>query len=172
MLYQLSQPGIPTSVLFFFFSTFIYFWDRERQSMNGGGRGEGQRERETQNRKQAPGSEPSVQSQTRGSNSRTARSWTGWSRTLNRLCHPGAPQPLFLTGIFRPLTSNVFVIDIAELISMIISTVLHLLPLLFLSYFCLPLIFLKFVILIGLFMRPYIFSGDSLYYCVICFSCR
>ena len=23
--------------LIFFFSTFIYFWDRERQSMNGGG---------------------------------------------------------------------------------------------------------------------------------------
>uniref|UniRef100_A0ABI7WT40 RRM domain-containing protein n=1 Tax=Felis catus TaxID=9685 RepID=A0ABI7WT40_FELCA len=36
--------------------------------------GEGQRERETQNRKQAPGSEPSAQSPTRGSNSRTARS--------------------------------------------------------------------------------------------------
>ena len=53
----------------FFFSTFIYFWDRERQSMNGGG----QREKETQNRKQAPGSEPSAQSLTRGSNSRTAR---------------------------------------------------------------------------------------------------
>ena len=31
--------------------------------------GEGQRERETQNRKQAPGSEPSAQSLTRGSNS-------------------------------------------------------------------------------------------------------
>ena len=52
------------------YSTFIYFWDRERQSMNG----EGQRERETQNRKQAPGSEPSAQSLTRGSNSRTVRS--------------------------------------------------------------------------------------------------
>ena len=37
--------------------------------------GEGQRERETQNLKQAPGSEPSAQSLTRGSNSRTARSW-------------------------------------------------------------------------------------------------
>ena len=24
-------------LLFFFFSTFIYFWDRERQNMNGGG---------------------------------------------------------------------------------------------------------------------------------------
>ena len=36
--------------------------------------GEGQRERETQNPKQAPGSEPSAQSLTRGSNPRTARS--------------------------------------------------------------------------------------------------
>ena len=53
----------------FFFNVLFYFWDRERQSMNG----EGQRERETQNRKQAPGSEPSAQSLTRGSNSRTAR---------------------------------------------------------------------------------------------------
>ena len=57
--------------------------------------GEGQRERETQNRKQAPGSEPSAQSPTRGSNSRTARSWPGWSRTLNRLRHPGAPNLIF-----------------------------------------------------------------------------
>ena len=53
----------------FFFSAFLfYFWDSERQSMNGGG---AERERETQNRKQAPGSEPSAQSLTRGSNSRT-----------------------------------------------------------------------------------------------------
>ena len=37
--------------------------------------GEGQRERETQNLKQAPGSELSAQSPTRGSNSRTSRSW-------------------------------------------------------------------------------------------------
>ena len=65
--------------------------------------GEGQRERETQNRKQAPGSEPSAQSLTRGSNSRTARSWPGWSQTLNRLRHPGAPTLLFskLRSIFQ-----------------------------------------------------------------------
>ena len=51
-----------------FFSTFIYFWDRERQSMNGGGaEREGDTESET-------GSEPSAQSLTRGSNSQTARS--------------------------------------------------------------------------------------------------
>ena len=72
----------------FFFSTFIYFWDRERQSMNRGG---AERERETQNRKQAPGSEPSAQSPTPGSNPWTARSWPGWSQRLNRLRHPGAP---------------------------------------------------------------------------------
>ena len=73
-----------------FFSTFIYFWERDRAWT-----GEGQREREKQNRKQAPGSEPSAQSPTRGSNSRTARSWPGWSRTLNRLRHPGAPTYLW-----------------------------------------------------------------------------
>ena len=37
--------------LFFFFSTFIYFWDRERQSMNGGGaEREGDTESETGSR--------------------------------------------------------------------------------------------------------------------------
>uniref|UniRef100_A0ABI7WJH7 Mitochondrial pyruvate carrier n=2 Tax=Feliformia TaxID=379583 RepID=A0ABI7WJH7_FELCA len=44
---------------------------RERQSMNGGG---AEREGDTESEKQAPGSEPSAQSLTRGSNSRTARS--------------------------------------------------------------------------------------------------
>ena len=83
------------SPLLFFFNVFLififfYFWDRERAWM-----GEGQRERETQNQKQAPSSEPSAQSLTRGSNSQTTRSWPGWSRTLNRLCHPGAPPLLF-----------------------------------------------------------------------------
>ena len=38
----------------FFFSTFIYFWDRERQSMNGGGaEGEGDTESETGSRLRA-----------------------------------------------------------------------------------------------------------------------
>ena len=37
--------------LYFFFSTFIYFWDRERQSMNGGGaEREGDTESETGSR--------------------------------------------------------------------------------------------------------------------------
>ena len=50
----------------YFENIFIYFFNvylflRQRQSMNGGG---AERERETQNRKQAPGSEPSAQSPT------------------------------------------------------------------------------------------------------------
>ena len=67
------------------FSVYLFLREKERAE-------EGQRERETQNRKQAPGSEPSAQSLMRGSNSRTARSWPGWSRTLNRLRLPGAPK--------------------------------------------------------------------------------
>ena len=58
-----------------FIFLFIYFFNLflgQRETEHE--RGEGQRERETQNRKQAPGSEPSAQSLTRGSNSRTARS--------------------------------------------------------------------------------------------------
>ena len=46
------------------------FWERERVWA-----GEGQRERETQNPKQAPGSELSARSPTRGSNPQTVRSW-------------------------------------------------------------------------------------------------
>ena len=82
--------GQNTLFFFFnFFSTFLFIFGTERDRAL---TGEGQRERETQKRKQAPGSEPSAQSLTRGSNSRTARSWPGWSRTLNRLRHPGAPN--------------------------------------------------------------------------------
>ena len=54
----------------FFFKVYSFFRDRERQSVSG----DGQTEKETQNPKQAPGSEPSAQSPTRGSNSRTTRS--------------------------------------------------------------------------------------------------
>ena len=55
----------------FFFNVYLIFeTERDRAWM-----GQGQRERETQNPKQAPGSERSAQSPTRGSNSRTARSW-------------------------------------------------------------------------------------------------
>ena len=73
-------------IYLFFQRLFIFGTERDRAWT-----GEGQRERETQNPKQAPGSEPSAQSLTRGLNSRAARSWPGWSRTLSRLCHPGAP---------------------------------------------------------------------------------
>ena len=45
--------------------------ERERESMSRGG---AERERETQNPRQAPGSELSAQSLTRGSNSQTVRS--------------------------------------------------------------------------------------------------
>ena len=55
---------------FFFKHLFIFETERDRAWT-----GEEQRERETQNLKQAPGSELSAQSPTRGSNSRTVRSW-------------------------------------------------------------------------------------------------
>ena len=51
-----------------FFNVYLFLGQRETEHERGRGR-----ERETQNRKQAPGSEPSAQSLTRGSNSRTAR---------------------------------------------------------------------------------------------------
>ena len=59
---------------FFFFWVFfnVYLFLRQRETEREWGRG---RERgETQNQKQAPGSELSAQSPTRGSNSRTVRS--------------------------------------------------------------------------------------------------
>ena len=48
----------------------LFIFERQRDSMSR----EGQRERETQNLKQAPGSELSAQSLTRGSNSQMVRS--------------------------------------------------------------------------------------------------
>ena len=94
-------------IFFFnFFSTFLFSFGTERDRA---WTGEGQRERETQNRKQAPGSEPSAQSLTRGSNSQTARSWPGWSRTLNRLRHPGAPLLHFLKDISKITLRSLFV---------------------------------------------------------------
>ena len=50
---QTGKAGRKIDLLFFFnfFSTFIYFWDRERQSMNGGGaEREGDTESETGSR--------------------------------------------------------------------------------------------------------------------------
>ena len=52
----------------------IFLFGRQRDRVQAG---EGQRERETQNRKQAPGSELSAQSPTRGSNQRSMGSWPG-----------------------------------------------------------------------------------------------
>ena len=57
------------------FLMFIFESQRERDRQTDRARvGEEQGERETQNLKQAPGSELSAQSPTRGSNPRTARS--------------------------------------------------------------------------------------------------
>ena len=85
-----------------FFSTFIYFWDRERQSMNGGGaEREGDTESETGSRLWAISPEPDAGLElTDRENSQTARSWPGWSWTLNRLRHPGAPKILFLSNLY------------------------------------------------------------------------
>ena len=52
-----------------FLKVYLYLREREREQA-----GEGQRARETQNPKQAPDSELSAQSPTRGSNLRTMRS--------------------------------------------------------------------------------------------------
>ena len=56
----------------FFFNVYLFLRETETECQWVRGR---ERERETQNRKQAPGSEPSVQSPARGSNSRAVRSW-------------------------------------------------------------------------------------------------
>ena len=64
----------PVTILkffFFFLSLFIFERETERQRDREQGKG---RERETQNPKQAPGSELSAQSPTRGWNTQTARS--------------------------------------------------------------------------------------------------
>ena len=53
------------SSFFFIFNFFKGLFMFEKETV---GAGEGQTERETQNPKQAPGSEPSAQSPTRGSN--------------------------------------------------------------------------------------------------------
>ena len=63
------------------------------------GEWEGQRERETQDPKQAPGSELSAQSPTRGSNSQTMRSVAEIRRLTER------PSQLFLDA--SPLPSGV-----------------------------------------------------------------
>ena len=66
--------------------------ERERQSVSEGG---AERDRETQNSKQAPGSELSVQSLTRVSNSRTVRSWTEPKSDAYPTEPPRCPKILF-----------------------------------------------------------------------------
>ena len=54
-----SKQGLAVFFCFFFFSTFIYFWDRESQSMNGGGaEREGDTESGTGSRLRAISPEP------------------------------------------------------------------------------------------------------------------
>ena len=65
------QPHFYLLIYFSFFLFNVYLFLRQRETEHERGR---VRERDTQNLKQAPGSEPSAQSPTRGSNSRTARS--------------------------------------------------------------------------------------------------
>ena len=59
----------PSGYYYYFFNVYLFLRQRETEHERGR-----VRERETQNPKQAPGSELSAQSPTRGSNPRTARS--------------------------------------------------------------------------------------------------
>ena len=58
----------------------------------------GQREKETQNRKQAPGSEPSAQSPMRGSNSRTTTSWPELKSDAQPTGPPRCPENRFIVA--------------------------------------------------------------------------
>ena len=82
------------NLLFFFnfFLTFICYWETER---NRAWAGAGQRERETQNPKQAPGSELSAQSLTRGSKV-TNREIMTWAE-VGRLTDWATQAPLSIT---------------------------------------------------------------------------
>ena len=74
---NLLTARLPLSILFvflikkIFFNVYLFLRQRETGHEGGGG---SERERETQNLEQAPGSELSARSPTRGSNSQTARS--------------------------------------------------------------------------------------------------
>ena len=85
---------IETRLKYFFFN--IYFWERERERM-----GEGQRERETQNRKQAPGSELSVQSPRGARTHKLQDHDLSRSGTLNWLSLPGASQQGFSLKVHK-----------------------------------------------------------------------
>ena len=66
----------------------MFIFEKERDRVSAG---DGKRERETQNPQQAPGSELSAQSPSRGSNPWTARSWPE-PKSDARLNHPGSPS--------------------------------------------------------------------------------
>ena len=70
---EMTDPYVASLFFTYFFKTIFFnvysFFDGDRARV-----GEGQREREAQDPKQAPGSEPSARSPTRGSNPRTVRS--------------------------------------------------------------------------------------------------
>ena len=86
----------PEDLLFLFkiFLTFIYFWETERDTAQAG---EEQREGETKNPKQTPGSELPAQSLTRGSNSRTVRSWPERKSATQATEPPRRPPFLYLS---------------------------------------------------------------------------
>ena len=65
-----AKPDLYSLGFSSFFKFFVFLFEREREREGG----EGQRERETQNPKQAPGSDLSAQSPTRGLNSEAMRS--------------------------------------------------------------------------------------------------
>ena len=67
---RLTNWATQVPLYVYIFNVYLFLRDRDRMWV-----GEGQRDRETQNLKQAPGSELSAQSPTRGSNWRTVRSW-------------------------------------------------------------------------------------------------
>ena len=77
---------------FFFFLMFIYFWESDWQHVSGV---EAERGKERQNPKQAPGSELSAQSPTRGSNSRAVRSWPEWKSSAGPTEPPRCPNSIF-----------------------------------------------------------------------------
>ena len=87
----------------FFFDIYLFLIDRDRVRA-----GEGQREGETQNPKQAPGSEPSAQSPTWGSNSQTVRSGPELKSDAQQTEPPRCPwgNVLFQERVFDKLRDN------------------------------------------------------------------
>ena len=81
-----------------FFNVCLFLRETGRQSERGRGR-----DRETQNLKQAPGSEPSAQSPTRGSNPRTMRSRPEPKLDAQPPEPPRCPSFLSLLWSFRSL---------------------------------------------------------------------